>query len=182
MNALDLSRAVGCSPAVAALWADPILSAMTEYGIMSRLRAAMFLAQIGHETGSLRNIAEIWGPTPAQTRYEGRVDLGNTQPGDGRRFAGHGLIQVTGRANHAAARDRLRARLGSRVPNFEVQPLALCSPQWAAYSAGDYWDSRGLNAIADRGDVELVTRRINGGLNGIDDRRARYVRALEVLA
>lgn len=176
-----LSKAVGCSPEVAAKWSDPLMAAMMEYGIMSRLRAAMFLVQIGHETGGFHWITELWGPTPAQKGYEGRVDLGNVKPGDGTLYKGRGLIQVTGRANYAAARDRLRVRLGTRVPDFEAEPLKLCEPEWASYSAGDYWNSRALNAKADAGDVLGVTRAINGGTNGLADRQARYDQALEAL-
>ncbi|MES2187944.1 MAG: glycoside hydrolase family 19 protein [Pseudomonadota bacterium] len=176
-----LARAVGCSVDLAEKWADPLDAAMTEYGILSRLRAAMFLAQIGHETGGFHWITELWGPTPAQKGYEGSADLGNVKPGDGALYRGRGLIQVTGRANYAAARDRLRKRLGEQVPDFERDPIDLCYPEWASYSAGDYWDSRHLNAKADAGDVLGVTRAVNGGTNGLADRQARYDQALKVL-
>jgi putative chitinase len=112
----------------------------------------------------------------------GRINLGNTEPGDGYKFRGQGPIQVTGRANAAAVRDRLRVVLGTRVPDFEQHPEQLCTPEWGAWSAADFWLQRGLNKAADRGDVEAVTRAINGGLNGLDDRRARYDWALGVLA
>ena len=118
---------------------------------------------------------------PAQGRYEGRADLGNTKPGDGFRFRGRGLIQVTGRANHAAARDRLRARFGGGVPDFEELPDRLAEPQWAALSAGDFWDRHGLNALADAGDFMRITKAINGGTNGYADRVARLETAKSVL-
>ena len=109
-------------------------------------RVAAFLAQVGHESGGFRYTTEIWGPTTAQQRYDGRKDLGNPQPGDGSRFRGHGLIQTTGRYNHARVRDRLRQRLGPDVPDFEAQPELLAADEWAATSAADYWDDKGLNA------------------------------------
>ena len=104
-----------------------------------------------------------------RSRYEGRADLGNNQPGDGQRYCGRGLIQITGRANYAAARNRMRA-IGIDCPDFEAEPEQLEEPWWAALSAADYWTSRGLNPLADAGDFEAITRRINGGLNGQADR------------
>ena len=127
---------------------------------------AKWLAQIAHESGRLVHVRELWGPTPAQRRYEGRVDLGNVRPGDGYRYRGHGLIQVTGRANHAAATVGIRSRVPG-APDFEAQPEALEIPRWAAHSAGWFWQSRGLNQVES---FERITRRINGGLNGYDDR------------
>lgn len=107
----------------------------------------------------------------------GRVNLGNTQPGDGWRFRAHGPVGTTGRGNHIAVRDRLRVRFGTRVPNFEDQPEKLCEYEWGAYSAADFWDMKGLNALADAGNFELITRRINGGLNGYADRKERWASA-----
>ena len=127
----------------------------------------------------------MWGPTAAQSNYEGRADLGNSQPGDGSRYRGHGLIQVTGRFNHARVRDRLRARLGDGVPDFEASPELLAQPEWAAMSAADYWDDRGLNALADQATPEAfvaITRKINGGTNGLADRQARLAAVQAVLA
>lgn len=177
-----LRAATGCTPDAAATFAGPLTDACAAFDITGPVRLAAFLAQVGHESGSLRHTREVWGPTPAQTRYEGRADLGNTQPGDGSRYRGRGLIQTTGRANHARVRDRLQRRLGGHVPNFEIDPAALETPQWAAWSAADYWDDRGLNALADAGQFEQITRRINGGLNGQADRLARHARAQAALA
>ena len=140
----------------------------------------MFLAQTGHESGSLQFVRELWGPTDAQLRYEGRADLGNTLPGDGFRFRGRGLIQTTGRANYRHLRDRLRNG-GYRCPDFEQEPELLEEPQWAALSACDYWEMRKCNEAADAGNFELVTRLVNGGLNGLDDRLNRWERAKRVL-
>jgi len=177
-----LAEATGCTPMRAELFAAPLAEACVLYGInASAVRLAAFLAQIGHESASLRYVAEVWGPTTAQQRYEGRKDLGNTQGGDGSRYRGRGLIQTTGRANYAAVRDRLRRRLGPDVPDFEAEPERLEHVRWAVWSAADYWDWRGLNALADAGDFERITRRINGGLNGQADRLQRWERARQAL-
>ena len=91
------------------------------------------------------------------------MDLGNTIKGDGFRYRGRGLLQTTGRANYRS----LSRRLGV---DFEASPELLAEYKWAALSAADYWDSRKLNALADAGDFERITRKINGGLNGQADR------------
>ncbi len=155
-------------------WAPAIWAACEKYGITTRLRLAAFLAQIGHESGRLRHVKEIYGPTLAQKRYEGRLDLGNTQPGDGKRYMGRGLIQITGRANY----DKLGLVFGV---DFVSRPELLEQPSWAALSAGWFWDSRKLNPLADAGDFLKITKKINGGTNGMSDRQAIYDRALAVL-
>ncbi len=176
-----LVQALGCSANAAATFAQPLALATTTYAINTPQRLAAFLAQIGHESGSLKHVSEIWGPTPAQQRYEGRADLGNVFPNDGSRYRGRGLIQITGRYNYARVRDRLRARF-SDTPDFEQDPEALIAPRWAALSAADYWNDRNLNALADIGDFETITRRINGGLNGYEDRKVRWERAQKALS
>lgn len=192
MTPEQLQAATGCPRlSNAAAWLSEIEMAMRAYGIDTPVRQAMFLAQIGHESGGLIYTTELWGPTPTQARYEGREDLGNTQPGDGKRYRGHGLIQVTGRYNHARIRDRLRAKFpGMNVPDFEAQPETLAQMRWSALSAADFWDDKGLNAWADRGDFDGVSDIINrgrktareGDANGYADRLAKYEKAREVLA
>lgn len=192
MTPEQLAACTGCPRvALAASWLAPIEAAMAAYGIDTPDRQAAFLAQVGHESGGLQYPREIWGPTPAQARYEGRADLGNTQPGDGKRFRGHGLIQVTGRDNHARARDRLRAKFPERdVPDFEADPEALALPEWAALSAADFWEAHDLNKWADAGDFDGVSDVINrgrktakeGDANGYGDRLARYYAARKVLS
>lgn len=137
---------------------------------------AQFLAQVMHESGGLRYVREIWGPTKAQRGYEGRKDLGNTQPGDGKRFMGRDVIQVTGRANYRA----LSKWAGF---DFEAKPEALESPEWLGIGAIWYFLTRkGLLDYARAGNIEMVTRRVNGGLNGYADRLRRYdAIALEML-
>ncbi len=136
-----------------------IVAAMVEFEIDTPAQQAAFLAQIGHESGNLRWTVELWRPTDAQTRYEGRADLGNLKPGDGFKYRGRGLIQTTGRANYARTGNALGIDL-------EAFPDLLSEPGMAARSAGCYWQAHNLNAIADAGNFERLTRRINGGLNG----------------
>lgn len=149
--------------------------AMAEFDIDSYLREAAFLAQIAHESGEFRWMEEIWGPTPAQQRYEGRKDLGNTQPGDGKRFKGRGPIQITGRENYRKYGVFLNVDL---LKNPELA----AAPQVGFRIAGAYWATHGLNELADRGEFVQITMRINGGLNGLKQRQLYYERAKKVLA
>jgi len=109
MSPETLAEALGIPLNRAKRWADPLIAAMELYDIGTPTRQAAFLAQVGHESGSLVYVKELWGPTDAQKRYEGRKDLGNTQAGDGFRYRGRGLIQITGRANYSTAADALNA-------------------------------------------------------------------------
>jgi putative chitinase len=169
-----LASALGIPLARAQTWADPLSAAMALYAIDSPARQAAFLAQIGHESGGLIYVRELWGPTPTQEGYEGRADLGNTEPGDGFRFRGRGLIQVTGRANYSTCGSALNLPL-------TVSPELLEAPGNAAQSAAWFWNSRSLNDLADIGDFNTITRRINGGLNGLADRLALYASCKKVL-
>lgn len=175
ITADQLQQVMGCSAETATIYIGPINLALERYEINTPARIAAFLAQIGHESGGLRWVREIWGPTLAQQRYEGRKDLGNTQPGDGRRYMGRGLIQITGRANYAAVGEALGI-------DCVISPEVLESPLYAALSAGWYWHKRKLNGFADDGDFVSITRRINGGTNGLEDRRTRHRIALAALA
>ncbi|MBN1208936.1 MAG: LysM peptidoglycan-binding domain-containing protein [Myxococcaceae bacterium] len=144
--------------------------AMQEAGINTKERKAMFLAQLAHESGQLRYMEEI----ASGAAYEGRRDLGNTQPGDGVRFKGRGPIQLTGRSNYRAAGKALGIDL-------ENNPKRAADPDVGFRTAAWFWNSRGLNRFADQGNFREVTRRINGGYNGLADREAYYRRALSVL-
>jgi putative chitinase len=143
-------------------------------------RLAQYLAQVMHESAGLQYDHELWGPTTAQKGYEGRVDLGNTEPGDGFRFRGRGPIQITGRANYRAFRDWCRDH-DFDPPDFEVAPDRVNEDPWEGLGPIWFWDTRGLNAYADAGNVEMITRRINGGLNGYADRLRYLTRASLVL-
>lgn len=144
--------------------ASALSSTAHRFKIDTPLRFAHFLAQLLHETGAFRWNRELWGPTAAQKRYEGRADLGNTDPGDGFRFRGRGYIQLTGRANYRAYSDFL----GVDLVAF---PDVVASLPFAAHVAGWYWNSRRINEYADADDIRRVTRAINGGYNGLADRR-----------
>ncbi|MDO5683789.1 MAG: peptidoglycan DD-metalloendopeptidase family protein [Propionibacteriaceae bacterium] len=151
-------------------------TAMRAAGCTTVERAAMWCAQIGHESAGLRYMEEI----ADGSAYEGRRDLGNVHPGDGRRFKGSGPIQLTGRANFRAFTTWCRAQ-GHSTIDFEAQPhLVREQPRWGFLAASWYWTAARpqINAMADRRDLDGVTRAINGGLNGISDRRQRYQRCL----
>lgn len=179
----QIAKATGAPIMRAQNWSGVLNEAMDAFDISATTdRVAAFLAQIGHESGGLQYVRELWGPTPAQTRYEGRKDLGNVHEGDGFRYRGRGLIQTTGRENYRRTRDGLRKMFGPSVPDFEERPELLEAPHWAALSAGWYWQSHGLNALADAGEFEQITRRINGGLNGQPQRVALYDKAQAALA
>lgn len=170
-----LRAATGCTPEAAATYAPLLAELGAQYRINTPARLAAFLAQVGHESGGFRHVREI----ASGSAYEGRRALGNTEPGDGTRYRGRGLIQVTGRFNYAACAAAL-APMGA--PDFEATPEELERPRWAMLSAGWYWDSRNLNVLADAGDFERITKRINGGLNGQADRLQRWERAKTAMA
>ncbi|MBI4904878.1 MAG: chitinase [Acidobacteria bacterium] len=148
-------------------------AALTANSINTALRQAHFLGQLGHESGNLRYTEEI----ASGSDYEGRVDLGNTQKGDGVRFKGRGLIQITGRSNYAAY-GKVRGKDYITEPNNKI--LAT-DPAVAVDCSGWYWSDRGINAVADRDDIKAVTKIINGGTNGLEDRTQRTKRAKCIL-
>lgn len=161
-----------------------LMQRVSDYGgpINEPAVLAQFLAQVMHESGNLRYVREIWGPTKAQARYEGRADLGNTQPGDGKRFMGRDVIQVTGRSNYRQLTAWVRKTFG-KGPDFEAKPGLLESPEWLGIGAIWYFLTRkGLIDSAREGNIEMVTRLVNGGLNGYADRLRKYdAAALEIL-
>jgi len=154
-------------------YADLLPVQMELHAINSRLRCAHFLAQIGHESGGFRYTEEI----ASGEAYEGRADLGNTEPGDGPRFKGRGLIQLTGRANYR----RYGAAIGVDVVSSDARDTLATDPLRAIHVACWFWVDHGLNRLADQDDLEGITRSINGGLNGLDDRRAYLRRAKSLL-
>jgi len=153
----------------------PLLQqALEEFEINSPLREAAFLAQIAHESGEFKYLEEIWGPTDAQKHYEPPSqkanDLGNNQPGDGKRFKGRGAIQLTGRGNYKKFGELLDLDL-------VTHPEWAADPQVAFRVSGAFWKLHGLNELADQQQFEKITRRINGGLNGQAERLKYYNRA-----
>ncbi|MBI1944194.1 MAG: peptidoglycan-binding protein [Deltaproteobacteria bacterium] len=160
----------GLSAQRAAEVAPHLNRAMAEAGIDNPKRKAAFIAQLAHESGGFKHMEEI----ASGRQYEGRRDLGNTQPGDGERFKGRGFIQVTGRANYTAASKALGE-------DFVKHPERAGTLENAARIAAWYWNSRGLNEKADRGNFDGITKAINGGYNGKADRDRYYARALDAL-
>jgi len=170
-------------PARIANFIGPLNATMDEFGITTPKRQAAFLAQLAHESGSLRYVEEI----ASGAAYDNRADLGNTRPDaialaelagttPGRYYKGRGLIQITGYDNYLAC-----SRALLRDDSLTKNPSMLERADLACRSAGWYWDSRRLNDYADAGQFETITRKINGGLNGQSDRLAHYQRALSVL-
>jgi len=146
-------------------------STLDKYNINSRLRIAHFMAQVTHECAGFRTTEEF----ASGAAYNGRKDLGNTHPGDGKRFKGRGFIQLTGRANYQHFGNILGIPL-------ENNPELAAEPVTALLIACEYWRQHGISEVADRDDLIAATKRVNGGLNGLDDRRRYLVRAKAELA
>lgn len=152
-------------------------------GLDAPHRLAAYLSQMMHESGGLVYDREVWGPTPAQERYDTRTDLGNTpeKDGDGKLYRGRTAIQITGRSNYEQFRDWCRNIMKLAAPDFVADPDAVNTDPWEGLGPIWYWTTRKLNAYADSNDLEMITRRINGGLNGFADRLRYYTRAALVL-
>ena len=144
---------------------------LTIYDIATPLRLAHFWAQAAHECDGFATMEEY----ASGHLYEGRHDLGNTHPGDGERYKGRGIFQITGRANYAAYGAKLKLDL-------EGNPQLAADPETALRIACEYWRDHSLSAFADRDDLYTITRRINGGLNGLVDRRAKLTVAKKLWA
>jgi putative chitinase len=201
----QLQAAVGCRPEIARAIIGPMQETFTLYDITTGARIAAFLAQAGHESAgftrtkeslnySADGLIKTWPSrfTRAQAELVARKPehianivygkrLGNKNPGDGFRYLGRGWIMVTGLANYESITELLTQKL-TTVPDFTMHPELLESPRWAALSAGAYWDDHELNDLADSGEFEKMTRKINGGLIGYADRKARYAKALRVFS
>jgi putative chitinase len=162
------------------LFVDALNAAMAEFDINTEPRIEAFLAQLAHESGRFLYMSEL----ASGAAYEGRKDLGNTQPGDGRKFKGHGPIQITGRENHRKCSLALYGDL-----RLLDNPRLLEQPVDGCRAAAWFWQSNGLNELADRidgvndvVDFDKITRRINGGQNGRADRLAVWEIAQRVIA
>jgi putative chitinase len=188
MNMLTIAQLLEIMPHAgkerAAQFLSHINSAMLEFSITTPSRQAAFLAQIAHESGSLRYVREI----ADGSAYDTRADLGNTraeavrlarQDGTtpGRMYRGRGLIQITGYDNYRACSQGLL----NDPDMLPEHPDMLEMPTLAVRSAAWYWNSRSLNSFADAGQFETITRKINGGLNGQADRLQYFERAKRVL-
>lgn len=206
----NFQRATGVSNLLRDVWYAPIAAAMGKYEINTPLRQAHFLAQVGHESAGFTKAQEslnyrygallaLFGNriSQADAMKYGRVDAGSDahpadqkmigsiiyanrngngdrNSGDGYRYRGRGLIQITGRANYAA----LVKQLGVDIL---ANPDLLTGYNLAAESAAAWWKNHGLNEIADSDDVTRITRIINGGTNGLDDRKSRLSKAKGIL-
>ena len=189
-----------CTPAMAEKWCIPLRYTCSNFDINTPNRVAGFLAQIGHESGGFRftsenlnyrsealtrvwptrfppGIAESYAMQPeriANRAYADRMGNGDEASGDGWKYRGRGLIQLTGKDNYAA--------FSMSADNEAlVKPHLVAEPELAALSAGWFWQTNGLNALADDKDIVGMTKQINGGTNGLDDRQMRYSRLISCL-
>jgi putative chitinase len=157
------------------LFLEPLNETMCRYKIDTPLRQAHFLAQVGHESGELRYVKELASGKAYDTGRLAKA-LGNTpeEDGDGQKYKGRGLIQITGTANYRT----LGADLGE---DFLAHPELLETPHYAALSAGWFWNKKNLNSFADQDAIKTITKRINGGVNGLEDRKRLLEIAKKVL-
>ena len=184
---------------VAGVFVPVLNTAMNRYQIVGAKRIAAFIAQVGHESSQLTRLVEnlnysadaLRKTWPSRFSVELAADvarkpeqianiaygnrMGNTAPGDGWRYRGRGLTQITGKNNYRACGEALGLDL-------IAQPELLEKPPHASMTAAWFWSSNGLNTLADAGKFETITQRINGAQNGAADRQALYARALKVLA
>jgi len=170
MSLAELQAAMPNAGLRAAKFAEPLYAAMDEFDIDTPLRKAAFFGQVAHESGSLRYTREI----ADGVAYEGRMDLGNIHPGDGARYKGRGLLQITGRNNYSLC----GAALGLDLIN---QPELLEAPVGACRSAGWFWKSHNLNLYANSNAFGSLTKAINGGYNHIDERIVAWLTARKAL-
>jgi len=140
------------------------------YQVSTTLRCSAFLAQVGHESGQLRYTEEI----ATGEAYEGRENIGNIFPGDGKKFKGRGLIQITGRANYTEISSDFDV-------DFIRHPERLTEPEWAVRSAFWFWDKRKLNILADSMNIRQITKIVNGGYNGYNERCQLYEIAKKII-
>ena len=180
MTLTQLQQVFPRARSLAGVFISSLNLAMLNRQINTPQRAAAFLAQIGHESGELHYVREL-GSDQYLSKYDTgslAARLGNTPEadGDGQKYRGRGLIQITGRRNYLACSQAL---FGD--DRLLLQPQLLEQPQWACESAAWFWQSNGLNELADKGQFTTITRRINGGLNGLDDRLHLWARAKAVL-
>lgn len=147
-----------------------------KYSIDTPLRVCHYLAQVLHETGAFYYKEEIWGDTKAQLGYDTRVDLGNTpeKDGDGKRYKGRGDIQITGRTNYKAISKSLGVDFLSKPELLTIEPYCSLCGGW-------FWAKNNLNKFADADNLNAITKRVNGGNNGIEDRRNWLKKCKEIL-
>lgn len=157
--------------------AEKLPPLLDRFEINRPLRLAHLLAQLAHESDAFCTFEEY----ASGAAYEGRIDLGNTKSGDGKRYKGRGPIQLTGRDNYRKFTGWVRQYIRD-APDFEAMPALVSLDEWAAWPVVYYWTTRKLNKLADDDDVVRVSIAINGGRNGLDDRKAKLVLAKEHIA
>ncbi len=150
---------------------------LSRFEVTTPLRIVHFLAQVAHESDGFCAVEEY----ASGAAYEGRSDLGNTLPGDGKRYKGRSLIQLTGRSNYRAFTKWVQYYVPD-APDFEAKPELVATWPWAAWAVFYYWDTRTLNIYADRDDLVGLTKKVNGGTNGLSDRAAYLAKAKDILA
>lgn len=149
---------------------DQFSPVLASYEIDTFLRIAHFMGQVTHECAGFRTTEEF----ASGAAYEGRLDLGNTEPGDGKRYKGRGLLQLTGRANYRRYGDKMGLPL-------EDEPHIAAEPVTSLKIACEYWKDRNINVLCDRDDLIGVTKKVNGGTNGLEDRQECLRRAKTAL-
>lgn len=159
-------------PNLADKYYQPLVDTMKKYSINTPLRIQHFLAQVLHESGGFRYKEEI----ADGSAYEGRRDLGNTQVGDGKTFKGRGLIQLTGRANYESFKK------DSGIDVVKNPELVANDPNLSALVAGWFWNKKNLNRYADKDDINTITKIINGGFNGLNDRKNYLQKAKSIIS
>lgn len=204
LTTMGLLRVMPRATNAVAAWVGPLNQAMIKWGITNNARIAAFLAQLAHESAELTRLEEnlnysaealvrVW-PTRftredaeacarqperiANRVYANRLGNGDVASGDGWLYRGRGPIQITGKENYR----HCSVAIAGDADTLLVNPDFLRAPTYGAESAGWFWASRGLSELADRGGFEEITRKINGGLNGLEDRVAYWNRAIGVLA
>jgi putative chitinase len=149
---------------------EPLNEHLPKYGVNTHLRVTHFLAQAAHETAGFKTFEEF----ASGQAYEGRKDLGNTQPGDGKKYKGRGIFQLTGRANYKT--------FGKKIgKDLEGNPMLAGDAETSVLIALEYWNNRKLSPLADKDDVTAITKKINGGLNGFEDRKKYLVKAKKII-
>lgn len=167
----ELARIVpGIPSAKIEQFIGPLNDAMAQHGIDTPVRQAAFIAQLAVESDSFRTFEEY----ASGRAYEGRSDLGNTQPGDGERYKGRGAIQITGRHNY----EKLSRDTGV---DFVAHPEWLAAPENAFTTAAWYWTTRNLNQVADTAGIVRVSELVNGGHHALSRRIDDFRRGLDVL-
>lgn len=143
---------------------------LQKYNVNTYLRVCHFLAQAAHESAGFRTLEEY----ASGAAYEGRKDLGNVNAGDGKLYKGRGIFQLTGRSNYQAYGQKIGV-------NLEAKPALAADPKISVLTALEYWNSKKLSDYADKDDILTITKRINGGTNGLDSRKEFLDRAKKII-